>query len=59
MIIMTYEIHTIKDMLVELEYALLCNDKRHQQELFDLLKQKGIDEDEARIRAMNIYLRGE
>ena len=49
----------IKDMLVELEYAILYNDKRHQQELFDLLKQKGINEEEARIRAMNIYLRGE
>ena len=50
---------TTKEMLVELEYALLCNDKRNQEELYKLLEAKGINSDEANNQCFKIYVKGD
>ena len=50
---------TTKEILVELEYALLCNDKRNQEELYKLLEVKGINRDEANEACFKIYVKGD
>ena len=48
-----------QQILKELEYALLTNDVRLQNELLAMLELRGIDKESACISAFNIYIRGE
>ena len=48
---------TMKEILGELNYAILTNDKRCQTELYKLLKEYGIDKEEADEKALNIYIK--
>jgi hypothetical protein len=48
-----------KELLKELEYAILSNDKRCQNEILDILEAGGINREEACIICFNIYLRGQ
>ena len=50
---------TTKEILTELHYAILCGDKRNQEELYEILEEKGMNREEASIKAFNIYIHNE